>query len=101
MNETSSLLHPQHPTKPHPFFSMPGALSRSQRKFVTGVILLLCVVILWTLSNFITSDLLGGGYDKPFLITYLNTSAFSLYLLPFLYNRSKRRRRKNSIGVVN
>ncbi|KAJ9117446.1 hypothetical protein QFC22_004296 [Naganishia vaughanmartiniae] len=101
MEETSSLLQGHYPTKRHPFFSMPVALSRSQRKFVTGVILLLCVVILWTLSNFITSDLLSGGYDKPFLITYLNTSAFSLYLLPFLYNRSKRRRRKNSIGIVN
>lgn len=46
---------------------MPVVLSRAQRKFVTGVVLLLCVVVLWTLSNFITSDLLSGGYDKPFL----------------------------------
>jgi solute carrier family 35 protein F5 len=42
-------------------------LSAVQRKFVTGVVLLLCVVVLWTASSFITSDLLGGGYDKPFL----------------------------------
>ena len=46
---------------------MPAVFSHSQRKFITGVILLLCVVVLWTLSNFITSDLLSGGYDKPFL----------------------------------
>lgn len=38
-----------------------------QRKFVTGVVLLLCVVVLWTFSSFITSDLLDGGFDKPFL----------------------------------
>lgn len=34
---------------------------------MTGVGLLLCVVVLWTTSNFITSDLLEGGYNKPFL----------------------------------
>jgi hypothetical protein len=41
--------------------------SSPRRRFVTGVGLLLCVVVLWTTSNFITSDLLEGGYNKPFL----------------------------------
>ncbi|GHJ85162.1 hypothetical protein NliqN6_1564 [Naganishia liquefaciens] len=92
MDESSPLLDPigkQH--RRWRLITMPVVFSRSQRKFITGVILLLCVVVLWTLSNFITSDLLSGGYDKPFLITYLNTSAFSLYLVPFLYKRRRRR----------
>ncbi|KAJ3918976.1 hypothetical protein F5877DRAFT_90350 [Lentinula edodes] len=46
-----------------------------------GILLLLVVVFLWTTSNF---DLFQDGYEKAFLVTYLNTSAFSLYLLPFL-----------------
>jgi solute carrier family 35, member F5 len=25
------------------------------------------------------------GFDKPFLVTYLNTASFALYLIPFLY----------------
>ncbi|KAG7553563.1 hypothetical protein FFLO_02995 [Filobasidium floriforme] len=68
--------------------------SSPRRRFVTGVGLLLCVVVLWTTSNFITSDLLEGGYNKPFLITYLNTSAFSLYLFPFLFKRWNAERRQ-------
>lgn len=71
MDETSSLLDPGHTSKQSRrrwgIITMPVVFSRSQRKFITGVILLLCVVVLWTLSNFITSDLLSGGYDKPFL----------------------------------
>ena len=68
MDESSPLLDPigkQH--RRWRLITMPVVFSLSQRKFITGVILLLCVVVLWTLSNFITSDLLSGGYDKPFL----------------------------------
>lgn len=44
-----------------------SAVAHARKKFYTGIVLLLCVVALWTLSSFITSDLLVGGYDKPFL----------------------------------
>ncbi|KAI5452850.1 hypothetical protein NCC49_006390 [Naganishia albida] len=91
-HESSPLLSSPPPTPPTKARTMSSVLTRAQRKFVTGVVLLLCVVVLWTVSNFITSDLLSGGYDKPFLITYLNTSAFSLYLVPFFYKQRKRRR---------
>ncbi|EMD42193.1 hypothetical protein CERSUDRAFT_147823 [Gelatoporia subvermispora B] len=60
----------------------------SRRDYVIGIGLLLVVVILWTLGNFVTQDLFEDGYDKPFLVTYLNTSAFSFYLLPFLIRRA-------------
>ncbi|PBK77191.1 hypothetical protein ARMSODRAFT_949091 [Armillaria solidipes] len=62
----------------------------SNKDYTTGIALLLVVVLLWTFSNFITQDLFEGGYEKPFLVTYLNTSSFSLYLLPFLLRRAWR-----------
>jgi hypothetical protein len=30
-------------------------------------------------------DLFEEGFDKPFLVTYLNTAAFSFYLIPFTF----------------
>jgi len=36
--------------------------------------------------------LFEGGYEKPFLVTYLNTSAFALYLVPFLVRKVLNRR---------
>ncbi|RXK41217.1 hypothetical protein M231_01367 [Tremella mesenterica] len=48
---------------------------------------------LWTGSNFITSRLETGrdSWNKPFLITYLNTSAFTFYLIPtwWRYRRTR------------
>lgn len=72
----------------------------SRKEYISGIVLLLVVVFLWTASNFVTQDLFVGGYEKPFLyvmyrlyqpcvltlqnrVTYLNTSAFGLYLGPF------------------
>ncbi|KZT75168.1 hypothetical protein DAEQUDRAFT_720388 [Daedalea quercina L-15889] len=63
--------------------------------YIIGICLLLIVVILWTTSNFVTQDLFEDGYEKPFLVTYLNTSAFSLYLLPFLIRRTMERFRQD------
>ncbi|KAF9499764.1 hypothetical protein BDN71DRAFT_1441341 [Pleurotus eryngii] len=73
-----------------------GAKSLSTLKkqdYLLGIGLLLVVVFLWTSSNFITQDLLETGYEKPFIITYLNTSAFVVYLLPFLYRQFRESRR--------
>ncbi|KAI9457732.1 hypothetical protein F5148DRAFT_1221968 [Russula earlei] len=63
----------------------------ARRDYAVGICLLLLVVLLWTTSNFVTQDMFVGGYGKPFLITYLTTSTFSLYLLPFLIRRYIRR----------
>lgn len=58
-----------------------------------GLLLLLIVVFLWTASNFLTNALLTtGGYDKPFFVTYANTSSFALYLLPYLVSSRLRKR---------
>ncbi|KJA29129.1 hypothetical protein HYPSUDRAFT_32483 [Hypholoma sublateritium FD-334 SS-4] len=56
-------------------------------EYKIGIILLLLVVLLWTSSNFLTQDLYEGGYNKPFLVTYMNTSSFALYLIPSLIRR--------------
>lgn len=64
--------------------ALQNILALHKNDYVVGIGLLLLVVLLWTLSNFVTQDLYEGGYNKPFLVTYLNTSSFALYLLPFL-----------------
>ncbi|KAF8496660.1 hypothetical protein JB92DRAFT_2817793 [Gautieria morchelliformis] len=58
---------------------------RTSKDYLIGISLLLVVVVLWTLSGFITQNLFVNGYHKPFLVTYFNTSSFSFYLLPFLF----------------
>ncbi|KAH9837075.1 uncharacterized protein C8Q71DRAFT_756716 [Rhodofomes roseus] len=65
--------------------------------YVIGICLLLVVVVLWTGSNFLTQDLFEDGYEKPFLVTYLNTSAFSVYLLPYLIRRTMERFRRDNV----
>lgn len=55
-----------------------------KKNYTLGIVLLLVVVFLWTSSNFVTQDLFEGGYEKPFFVTYMNTSAFSFYLIPWL-----------------
>ncbi|KAL2160645.1 hypothetical protein VTH06DRAFT_1333 [Thermothelomyces fergusii] len=48
-----------------------------------GITLLLIVVFLWTLSNFLASDIFSDGtYDKPFFLVYVNTSCFAVSLIP-------------------
>ncbi|KAI6142983.1 hypothetical protein BKA82DRAFT_4187385 [Pisolithus tinctorius] len=62
--------------------------------YIIGICLLLVVVILSTLSNFVTQYMFVGGYQKPFLVTYISTSAFTCYLIPF-YLRHLRDRYKD------
>ncbi|KAJ1641851.1 hypothetical protein LPJ64_006236, partial [Coemansia asiatica] len=46
-----------------------------------GLVLLLCVVLIWVGSSFLVSNLFGQQeYNRPFFITYINTGTFSLYL---------------------
>ncbi|ORX35223.1 hypothetical protein BD324DRAFT_631872 [Kockovaella imperatae] len=68
-----------------------SAWRKDPTRYITGLIYLLIVVVLWTVSNFITAALEAGSdtYNKPFLITYLNTSTFTLYLLPSLLKHRK------------
>ncbi|KZT30506.1 hypothetical protein NEOLEDRAFT_1053087 [Neolentinus lepideus HHB14362 ss-1] len=83
-----------------------GAVSTLAKKdYAIGICLLLVVVFLWTCSNFVTQDLYVDGYEKPFLVTYLNTSAFTLYLIPFsirwLLGREEKRRSSHYTPIPN
>ena len=47
-----------------------------------GIILLLVTVVLWTASNFLGSDIFAdGSYTKPYFVTYVNSSFFTLFLV--------------------
>ncbi|OAP63092.1 hypothetical protein AYL99_02319 [Fonsecaea erecta] len=60
-----------------------------------GLILLLCVVFLWTMSNFLGSSIFADNtYAKPFFLTYLNTSTFMLGMIPTLVRTAYKRHRE-------
>ncbi|KAJ6503418.1 vacuolar membrane protein [Mycena vitilis] len=94
MDTFSSPAHPPRSVSRGKSMSPRRALSRlkATRDYAVGIGLLLIVVILWTSSNFVTQGMYQGGYEKPFLVTYLNTSAFALYLVPFQLRRWWRQR---------
>lgn len=47
-----------------------------------GIILLLITVILWTASNFLASTIMAdNSYSKPYFVTYINSSFFSIFLV--------------------
>ncbi|KAI2025426.1 hypothetical protein LOZ45_003337 [Ophidiomyces ophidiicola] len=53
-----------------------------------GVLLLLAVVVLWTLSNLFMSTILADKtFPKPFFVTYFNTAFFTLALFRFITRR--------------
>ncbi|ODV69044.1 hypothetical protein HYPBUDRAFT_10452 [Hyphopichia burtonii NRRL Y-1933] len=65
-------------------FVTPDHLLSSRQKWVFGLVNLISVVIFWVLSSFLVNDLLESDiYRKPFLITYINTSCFCFYLIPY------------------
>jgi len=61
----------------------------SQFKFqrhTLGVILLLVVVVLWVSGNFLTWALFSDEtYSKPYLVSYVNSAIFSIYLIPWIW----------------
>lgn len=71
-----------------------------RKDHAVGVALFLPVVILWTISGFVTQILYRDGYDKPFLVTYASTSPFSLYLIPPLIKWFQKRRSAGDVGVA-
>ncbi|KAJ3570249.1 hypothetical protein NP233_g4521 [Leucocoprinus birnbaumii] len=67
----------------------------NKKDYAIGLLFLLAVVLLWTTSNFVTQNLFVNGYEKPFLVTYLNTSAFAFYLIPYCVRRLWKRGEDN------
>ncbi|GAA5823899.1 hypothetical protein JCM10212_000720, partial [Sporobolomyces blumeae] len=69
--------------------------------YYLGTGLLILVVFLWVSSSFLMNEMFTGmDYNKPFLVTWICTSTFSLYLIrPGIdYVRSRRRARKHGGG---
>lgn len=56
---------------------------RSTRKKL-GILLLSVVIVLWVSSNFLTYAIFSDdSYSKPYFVTYINTSVFLFYLIPW------------------
>lgn len=45
---------------------------------------------MWTLANFITSELVSNSNTGAFTVSYINSTAFLLYFVPFLFKGSYR-----------
>ncbi|GAM34369.1 hypothetical protein TCE0_015f01907 [Talaromyces pinophilus] len=66
-----------------------------------GIILLMCVVFLWTASNFLASNILADdSYSHPFFITYINTSCFVVFLIYVIARRVFRMWRRGKLSQV-
>ncbi|GEQ68811.1 hypothetical protein JCM33374_g2480 [Metschnikowia sp. JCM 33374] len=66
------------------FFINENQLSSAQ-KWVLGLANLSSVIIFWVSSSFLVNDLFETNvYRKPFFITWINTSCFVFYLVPYL-----------------
>ncbi|CAO3623627.1 unnamed protein product [Mucor hiemalis] len=67
----------------------------SQKRYWGGILALGGVVLIWVLSSFAMNSLFGDmNYNKPFLVTYLNTATFSFYLIPLLFKRFRQHRKE-------
>ncbi|KAJ5678001.1 uncharacterized protein N7477_003634 [Penicillium maclennaniae] len=76
-----------------------GIARRTRRTL--GIALLLVVVFLWTASNFLGSTIFADKtYAKPFFVTYLNTSLFTMPLVTILISRTWSLWRTNRISRV-
>lgn len=59
----------------------------SRQRWILGLIDLALVVVLWVLLSFLVNTLADDyDYSKPFFLTYINTSLFALYLIPYLHS---------------
>ncbi|KAI9486038.1 MAG: hypothetical protein EXX96DRAFT_472098 [Benjaminiella poitrasii] len=71
----------------------------SQKRYWGGILALSGVVFIWVSSSFAMNSLFGEmDYNKPFLVTYLNTATFSFYLIPSIIKRFKKNKRRQQEG---
>ncbi|CAO3651510.1 unnamed protein product [Mucor fragilis] len=71
---------------------MPETPNQPRRRYLAGVLALLAVVFIWVASSFVMNSIFADlKYNKPFLVTYVNTATFSLYLLPLLLTSRKKK----------
>ncbi|RLV94991.1 putative vacuolar membrane protein [Spathaspora sp. JA1] len=66
-------------------FFIPDSSLHSRQKWILGLINLAAVVIFWVSSSFLVNAIVeDDSYRKPFFITWINTSCFCLYIIPYL-----------------
>ena len=66
-------------------FFIPDSTLHSRQRWILGLINLSAVVIFWVSSSFLVNAIVeDDSYRKPFFITYLNTSCFCFYIIPYL-----------------
>ncbi|KAI5952608.1 hypothetical protein KGF54_003475 [Candida jiufengensis] len=66
-------------------FFIPDISLHSRQKWFLGLINLSAVVILWVTSSFLVNEMVeDNSYRKPFFITWINTSCFTFYIIPYL-----------------
>ncbi|GMM37011.1 hypothetical protein DASC09_043360 [Saccharomycopsis crataegensis] len=57
-----------------------------QSTWLVGLAALAAVITLWVISSFLINEIFESEiYAKPFFITYINTSIFIFYLMPFVF----------------
>ncbi|KAK9465641.1 hypothetical protein V1512DRAFT_210338 [Lipomyces arxii] len=62
--------------------STAAEIEASKKKWKLGLLLIFVVVILWVLSSFMVNAIFESNvYRKPYLVTYLSTASFTLYLI--------------------
>ncbi|KAI7895848.1 uncharacterized protein EV154DRAFT_296908 [Mucor mucedo] len=73
----------------------------SQKRYWGGILALGAVVLIWVSSSFAMNSLFGDmNYNKPFLVTYLNTATFSFYLIPILFKRLGQKHKQMSSSTT-
>ncbi|CEG83249.1 hypothetical protein RMATCC62417_17207 [Rhizopus microsporus] len=66
---------------------MPEVQDQKRHRYKVGTLALSAVILIWVSSSFVMNNMFANlKYNKPFMITYINTATFSLYLLPYLFN---------------
>ncbi|MCJ1241076.1 hypothetical protein MMC14_009080 [Varicellaria rhodocarpa] len=81
---TSETLGP----KPTPTVYLGNKTLKGLARRTLGIILLLITVFLWTASNFLASTIFADdSFSKPYFVTYINTSFFSVFLPLILAKR--------------
>ncbi|GAA5849427.1 hypothetical protein JCM8547_000444 [Rhodosporidiobolus lusitaniae] len=70
-----------------PVTPVAAAVDLSRSQYLLGTCMLLVVVLMWITASFLMNIMFTDmEYDKPFLVTYLCTSTFSLYLVRPAWN---------------
>ncbi|KAJ1967393.1 hypothetical protein IWQ62_001888 [Dispira parvispora] len=76
----------------------PAFLTKERIRYGLGLVFLMVVVCIWVSSSFLMNYMFQDqSYDKPILITYINTGTFTLYLAGTLVQLCWQRQKKRHL----